>query len=207
MSSKMQALILLLVLTIFPFTIKASSNDGGIVIYWGQNLGDGTLSSTCETGNYKIVLLAFLHVFGDGRVPNWNFAGHCGASGAYSLSSPDDAKNVADYLHTNFLTSGQFGPLGSVTLDGIDFDIEGGSNLYWDDLARHLDNQRKQERYFYLSAAPQCFMPDHYLDKAIKTGLFDYILVQFYNNPPCQYNTVTGDATLLLQSCGMLGHH
>jgi chitinase len=170
----MQALILLLVLTIFPFTIKASSNDGGIAIYWGQNLGDGTLSSTCDTGNYKIVLLAFLHVFGDGRVPNWNFAGHCGdwspctklepeikhcqqkgvkvflslggASGAYSLSSPDDAKNVADYLHTNFLTSGQFGPLGSVTLDGIDFDIEGGSNLYWDDLARHLDNQRKQDR-------------------------------------------------------------
>ncbi|MCH80086.1 acidic endochitinase-like [Trifolium medium] len=43
-------------------------------------------------------------------------------------------------------------------------------------------------------------MPDHYLDKAIKTGLFDYVLVQFYNNPPCQYNLANGDATLLLQS-------
>ena len=167
-----QALLLLLVLTIFPFTIKASLS-GGIAIYWGQNLGDGTLTSTCDTGNYKIVLLAFLNVFGGGRVPSWNFAGHCGdwspctklepeikhcqqkgvkvllslggASGSYSLSSPDDAKNVADYLYTNFL-SGQFGPLGSVTLDGIDFDIEGGSNLYWDDLARDLDNLRQQNR-------------------------------------------------------------
>ncbi|WJX28410.1 chitinase [Trifolium repens] len=43
-------------------------------------------------------------------------------------------------------------------------------------------------------------MPDLYLDKAIKTGFFDYVLVQFYNNPPCQYNTATGDATLLLKS-------
>jgi chitinase len=143
----------LVVLTISSFTIKASSSDGGIAIYWGQNLGDGTLTSTCDTANFEIVLLAFLNVFGDGRTPNWNFAGHCGdwspctklepeikhcqqngvkvflsiggASGAYSLSSPDDAKNVAD-LHTNFL-SGQFGPLGSVPLDGIDFDIEEGS--------------------------------------------------------------------------------
>ncbi|CAI8589788.1 unnamed protein product [Vicia faba] len=43
-------------------------------------------------------------------------------------------------------------------------------------------------------------MPDYYLDKAIKTGLFDYVFVQFYNNPPCQYNIATSDATLLLQS-------
>jgi len=51
-----------------------------------------------------------------------------------------------------------------------------------------------------LASAPQCFMPDHYLDKAIKTGLFDYVLVQFYNNPPCQYDGINSDATLLLQS-------
>jgi chitinase len=43
-------------------------------------------------------------------------------------------------------------------------------------------------------------MPDKYLDKAIKTGLFDYVLVQFYNNPPCQFDGTNSDATLLLQS-------
>ncbi|XP_058727759.1 acidic endochitinase-like [Vicia villosa] len=229
MSSKIQTLFLLLVLTISSsFTVKASSSDdAGIAIYWGQNNGDGTLSSTCDTGNFEIVILAFLNVFGEGRPPSWNFAGHCGdwspctklepeikhcqqkgikvflsiggAAGTYSLGSPNDAKDVSDYLYTNFL-SGQFGPLGSVTLDGIDFDIEGGTNLYWDDLAINLDNLRQQNRYFYLAAAPQCVIPDRYLDKAIKTGLFDYIFVQFYNNPPCQYDIINSDATKLLKS-------
>ncbi|RHN73593.1 putative chitinase [Medicago truncatula] len=173
MSSKMQTLILLLILTIFSITIKASSSDGNIAIYWGQNLEDGNLTSTCDTGNFKIVLLAFLNVFGGGRVPSWNFAGHCGDwspctklepeikhcqqkgvkvflslggdSRNYSLSSPDDAKNVADYLNAKFL-SGQSGPLGSVTLDGIDFAIIYGSNLYWDDLVKHLHNIRHRNR-------------------------------------------------------------
>nr|AFK43450.1 unknown [Medicago truncatula] len=223
MDTKKQALLLLLVLTIFPFTIKASSS-GGIAIYWGQNVTEGTLTSTCDTDNYDIVLLTFLEFFGGGRVPSLNFAGHCdglncrklepeikhcqekgfkvllslAALGA--LNSSEEAKNLSDYLYTNFL-SGQFGPLGSVTLDGIDFDIEGAAtNLYWDDLARELDNLRQQNSYFYLSAAPQCPMPDYYLDKAIKTGLFGYILVQFYHNTPCQYDQINSDATDLLKS-------
>ncbi|KAI4348028.1 hypothetical protein L6164_008791 [Bauhinia variegata] len=111
-----------------------------------------------------------------------------GAIGDYSLCSAQDAQNVADYLYQNFL-SGQFGPLGSVTLDGIDFDIEGGgSNLYYDDLARALNAYSTAERKIYLGAAPQCPIPDYYLDIAIRTGLFDYIFFQFYNNPPCQYS-------------------
>ena len=51
-----------------------------------------------------------------------------------------------------------------------------------------------------MAATPQCCMPDKYLDKAIKTDLFDYVLVQFYNNPPCQYDPINSNATLLLQS-------
>ncbi|KAJ1385400.1 Glycoside hydrolase family 18, catalytic domain [Sesbania bispinosa] len=149
--------------------------------------------------------------------PQWNFSGHCGgwnpctklqpeiehcqqngvkvflslggASGSYSLCSDQDGIDVANYLYKHFLT-GQSGPLGNVTLDGIDFDIEGpgGSNSYWDDLAKELDALRHTNNYFYLSAAPQCPIPDHYLDNVIKTGVFDYIFVQFYNNPPCQYS-------------------
>lgn len=47
--------------------------------------------------------------------------------GSYSLSSPDDATEVANYLWNNFL-GGQSSnrPLGSAVLDGIDFDIESG---------------------------------------------------------------------------------
>nr|QIJ55476.1 hevamine-A-like protein [Cajanus platycarpus] len=104
----------------------------------------------------------------------------------YSISSVEDAKIVANYLYTNFL-SGQFGPLGSVTLDGIDFDIEVTED-HWDDLARELDTLRRTKGpYFHLSAAPQCPIPVYFLGKAIATGLFDYLLVQFYNNPDCSY--------------------
>ncbi|MED6144922.1 hypothetical protein PIB30_020044 [Stylosanthes scabra] len=223
-SSTHQSLAILL---FFLLTLSSAHAKGGIAVYWGQNNGDGTLTATCDTGNYEIVLLAFLYTFGCGRTPDWNFAGHCGpwspcdklepeikhcqqkgvkvflslggAVGPYSLCSPEDARNVSDYLYNNFL-SGQRGPLGSVSLDGIDFDIEGGTNLYWDNLARELDTRRQRGRYFYLSAAPQCFFTDYYLDTAIRTWLFDYIFVQFYNNPPCQYNINTGDTSQLIAS-------
>nr|GMD61930.1 acidic endochitinase-like [Ipomoea batatas] len=121
-----------------------------------------------------------------------------GGSGGYSLSSADDAEKLAKYLWNNFL-GGQSAsrPLGDESLDGIDFDIEAG-NLYYDELARDLRKLGEEAgQKVYLSAAPQCPFPDYYLDKAIKTGLFDYVWVQFYNNPPCQYN---GDATNLLNS-------
>ncbi|KAL3570487.1 hypothetical protein D5086_027736 [Populus alba] len=49
----------------------------------------------------------------------------------------------------------------------------------------------------YLAAAPQCIFPDASLDTAIQTGLFDYVWVQFYNNPSCQY---VNDATGLLNA-------
>ncbi|KAI8530480.1 hypothetical protein RHMOL_Rhmol11G0062200 [Rhododendron molle] len=39
----------------------------------------------------------------------------------------------------------------------------------------------------YLTAAPQCPFPDAWIGGALQTGLFDYVWVQFYNNPPCQY--------------------
>ncbi|KAK0581036.1 hypothetical protein LWI29_009114 [Acer saccharum] len=62
-----------------------------------------------------------------------------GASGSYSLTSTAHAKQVATYLWNNFL-GGQSSsrPLGAAVLDGIDFDIEGGTDQHWNDLARFL---------------------------------------------------------------------
>lgn len=40
-----------------------------------------------------------------------------------------------------------------------------------------------------MTAAPQCPYPDAWVGGALDTGLFDYVWVQFFNNPPCQYST------------------
>lgn len=193
------------------------TSAGVISVYWGQNGNEGSLADACSSGNYGIVNIAFLSTFGNGQTPQINLAGHCdptnngcaglsneiktcqgqgikvllsigGASGSYSLSSADDARQVAQSLWDNFL-GGQSSsrPLGDAVLDGIDFDIEGGSSQYWDELARALSNFSQQKKV-YLAAAPQCPYPDAWLGGALGTGLFDYVWVQFYNNPPCQYS-------------------
>ena len=113
-----------------------------------------------------------------------------GGAGSYYLTSSEDARQVATYLWNNFL-GGQSSsrPLGDAALDGIDFDIEGGSNQHSDDLARYLSGYSNKGKKVYLTSAPQCPFPDAWVGGALKTGLFDYVWVQFYNNPPCQYIT------------------
>ncbi|XP_054823155.1 acidic endochitinase-like [Prosopis cineraria] len=94
---------------------------------------------------------------------------------------------AAEYLRDNFL-SGHFGPLGSVALDGIDIiSVAEGRNIHWDELVKAI-NDVSQEKKVLISAAPQCVYPDYFLDKVIKTGLVDYLWVQFYHNSPCEYS-------------------
>ncbi|KAL6291600.1 hypothetical protein ACE6H2_009110 [Prunus campanulata] len=110
--SKTQASALSLSLLIIISLCK-SSQAGGIAIYWGQNGNEGTLADTCNTGNYQFVNIAFLSTFGNGQTPVLNLAGHSqnikvllsigGGAGSYSLTSADDATQVADYLWNNFL--------------------------------------------------------------------------------------------------------
>ncbi|XP_054787279.1 hevamine-A-like [Prosopis cineraria] len=228
MASKTQALVLLL-FPFLVLSHSSSSLSCPIVTYWGQNGGEGELDTACDTGNYEIINIAFMNTFGSGRTPNIDLSGHCdwstgvanctgyysqiaycqsksvkiflslgGASGQYGFSSADDAKEFADHLWTYYLSGQSSGLLGLVALDGIDFDIEGGTNLYWDVLLQELYTYSQQKK-IYLSAAPQCPIPDYYLNTAISTGLFDYIWVQFYNNPPCEY-TDDGDTQKLINS-------
>lgn len=124
-----------------------------------------------------------------------------GGAGAYSLDSSQDARQVATYLWNNFLGGkSDKRPLGDAVLDGIDFDIEQGNGEHWDDLARFLSgySKRRDNNKVYLTAAPQCPFPDQWVGGALNTGLFDYVWVQFYNNPPCQYTS--GNLTNLEKS-------
>ncbi|KAL0542458.1 hypothetical protein IC582_022571 [Cucumis melo] len=224
----MAAQKIITILSIISFLLASifrSSDAAGIAIYWGQNGNEGSLASTCATGNYQIVNIAFLSSFGSGRTPVLNLAGHCnpnnnngctflssqikscqsrgikvllsigGGAGSYSLSSANDARQVANHIWNNYL-GGQSNsrPLGNAVLNGVDFDIEAGSGQFWDVLARELKNKGGVT----LSAAPQCPIPDAHLDAAIKTGLFDFVWVQFYNNPPCMY--ANGNVNNLLNS-------
>ncbi|KAM7273739.1 hypothetical protein ACFE04_028403 [Oxalis oulophora] len=205
-----------------------TSNGAGISIYWGQNGAEGTLAETCDTGKYQYVNIAFLYKFGSGRTPEVNLAGHCnavldrckvvsdgirscqnrgvkvmlsigGGIGEYGLSSAADAKNVADYLWNNFLGGSSANrPLGDAVLDGIDFDVELGAPDYYPDLARTLSGFSSRGKKVYLTAAPQCPFPDRMLGSSLNTGLFDYVWVQFYNNPQCQY--ASGNTQKLINS-------
>ncbi|XP_027109615.1 acidic endochitinase-like [Coffea arabica] len=203
---------------LFLLAFAVGSNAGEIAIYWGQNGNEGTLADTCASGNYDFVNLAFLCTFGNGQTPQLNLAGHCdpsvngctglssdvkscqakgvkvilsigGGAGSYYLASAEDARQVATYLWNNYL-GGQSSsrPLGDAVLDGVDFDIEGGTNQYWDVLAKYLSAYSNRGKKVYLTAAPQCPYPDAWVGGALQTGLFDYVWVQFYNNPPCQYS-------------------
>ncbi|KAL2550563.1 Acidic endochitinase [Forsythia ovata] len=192
---------------------------GGIAIYWGQNGNEGTLAEACATGKFSYVNIAFLNKFGNGQTPEINLAGHCnpasntcravsngihacqkkgikvmlsigGGIGNYSIASAEDAKNVSVYLWNNFLGGNSSSrPLGDAILDGIDLDIEHGSTQYWDVLVRNLKSYSKRSRKVYITGAPQCPFPDRFLGAALNTTLFDYVWVQFYNNPPCQYSS------------------
>ncbi|CAO1944332.1 unnamed protein product [Urochloa humidicola] len=114
-----------------------------------------------------------------------------GGAGSYGLSSPADARIVGAYLWNSYLGgTSSSRPLGDAVLDGIDFDIELGSAKFWDDLAKNLKDMGKNAGTdVLLSAAPQCPFPDQWDGSAINTGLFDFIWVQFYNNPPCQFSS------------------
>ena len=198
----------------------ATCHAGSIAVYWGQNDGEVSLAKTCASGNYKFVVVAFLPKFGKGQKPELNLAGHCdpssggckilskdihscqcrgvkvllslgGADGSYGLSSRGDARQVAMYLWNTFLggTRSSSRPLGDAVLDGIDFDIEKGGSKFWGDLARDL---KSLDKSVLLSAAPQCPFPDQWDDGAIRTGVFDFVWVQFYNNPECQISAGRG---------------
>ncbi|KAK5109341.1 hypothetical protein LTR62_007110 [Meristemomyces frigidus] len=87
-------------------------------------------------------------------------------------------------------------PFGTdVKIDGFDIDNENHSTDYYDTFATALRAQfaKDKSKKYYLSAAPQCPIPD----ASIPIGLMaqaDFVWVQFYNNPSCNLNS-TGFAS------------
>ncbi|EMD41620.1 glycoside hydrolase family 18 protein [Gelatoporia subvermispora B] len=108
-----------------------------------------------------------------------------GAGGGVGFQSDTQAQQLADTVWNLFLGgSSSTRPFGSAVLDGVDLDIEGGSNAgyaaFVTQLRTHFSGASKK---YYVSGAPQCVYPDAYLGSALNTVSFDMVYVQFYNNP------------------------
>ncbi|PQQ06162.1 acidic endochitinase [Prunus yedoensis var. nudiflora] len=103
-------------LTVFLLILPvlfSKSNAGVIVVYWGQNGGEGSLTKHVTPVDIN--------------------------AGNYGLSYEANANSVADYLSNNFLGGkSKSRPLGTAVLNGIDFDIEKGGPHY-DTLARSVN--------------------------------------------------------------------
>ena len=212
MAASLRPLFLAIIPLLMISSLIRSSEGEGVGFYWGQSLHDENLAEMCNNSMYRYAVLASLNLGGNRPVlsiddkcnPSYPagcaYLGHmidfCKGQGIkvfLSLGgrpdlSPDDAQKVADDIWNNFLNnSAGHGPLNA-TVDGIDFRIQSGSNQSLDVLARALRNYSTPERKVYLSAAPLCQIPDYYLDAAIKTGVFDYVWVQFFDDPSCEYS-------------------
>ncbi|KIJ60823.1 carbohydrate-binding module family 5 protein, partial [Hydnomerulius pinastri MD-312] len=107
-----------------------------------------------------------------------------GATGGVGFANDTEAAAYAEVIWDLFLGgSSTTRPFGSAVLDGIDMDIEGGSQTgyasFLTALRALMDGGSKQ---YYITAAPQCPFPDAYIGTTLDEVGFDAVYVQFYNN-------------------------
>ena len=82
-------------------------------------------------------------------------------------------------------------PFGSsIVVDGFDIDNENHNTAYYETFASALRQQFASDptKTYYLSAAPQCPLPDESIPLGAMTRT-DFVWVQFYNNPSCNLDS------------------
>ncbi len=93
-------------------------------------------------------------------------------------------------------------PFGTtVTVDGFDIDNESHNPDYYYTFATTLREMFASDpsKTYYLSAAPQCPMPDASIPQSVM-NLADFVWVQFYNNPQCNFNSTGFESSLVAWS-------
>lgn len=116
-----------------------------------------------------------------------------GAAGAYSLSSQDEAETIGQNLWEAYGNhQGGNGsvprPFGNTFVNGWDFDIESnsGNQFYPAMIAKLRGNfASDSSNQYFITGAPQCPIPEPNMNEIITKAQFDYLWVQFYNNPGC----------------------
>lgn len=117
-----------------------------------------------------------------------------GAIGNYGFASASSATAFATTFWNMFMggSGTQPRPFGTAVIDGLDLDIENNNNLYYATFVNSLRALMATDttRTYIIGAAPQCVYPDASLGPGAGTALtdaaFDFVAVQFYNNPGCQ---------------------
>ncbi|KAI9793597.1 MAG: hypothetical protein M1833_000742, partial [Piccolia ochrophora] len=118
----------------------------------------------------------------------------------YGITTDQKAYEFAEFLWQAFgpvkpdVPSSR--PFGDAVVDGFDFDIEHGLSIGYKAMADRFKQLYDLEagRKYYISAAPQCKIPDERLAEMISSAYLDYIYIQLYNTPECSARTYI-DAT------------
>ncbi|KAG7135564.1 endochitinase like protein [Verticillium longisporum] len=119
---------------------------------------------------------------------------------SYQLTGIQEADLLADQLWAMFgprnetlVAQGVPRPLDfkdqPVEVDGFDMDIEHPSednSVGYNRLATRLRSYFSMAtKQYFLTASPQCIVPDANMASMISAAAFDMILIQFYNTPHC----------------------
>ncbi|POR30998.1 Endochitinase 2 [Tolypocladium paradoxum] len=150
----------------------------------GQQCADlATAIDTCKSNGVKVILSLG------------------GAVGAYSLGSRQEAETIGQNLWDAYGKSAAGSvprPFGKTFVNGWDFDIEANSgNQYYQYLIAKLRSNFASDpaNTYYITGAPQCPIPEPNMNQIVTTSQFDYLFVQFYNNPGCSVDgTINYDA-------------
>ncbi|OTB01299.1 carbohydrate-binding module family 18 protein, partial [Hypoxylon sp. CI-4A] len=128
-----------------------------------------------------------------------------GATSTYQLTGATDGTNFANMLWglfgprtTTWVNAGKPRPFDyngvGFAVDGFDLDIEHAPTDGWagyNALATQLraNYGTASGQAFYLTASPQCVVPDANLKGVLQQGTFDMLFVQYYNTPQCAAST------------------
>ncbi|KAF9418771.1 Chitinase 1, partial [Podila epigama] len=107
-----------------------------------------------------------------------------GAAGQYAIDTPAAGAAFAEVVWDTFLGGSTANrPFGDAILDGVDLDLESGTNKGYPAFVDALRAKfATANRPYYITAAPQCPFPDHALQASLDASWFDLVSVQFYNN-------------------------
>ncbi|KAF7368297.1 Glycoside hydrolase family 18 protein [Mycena venus] len=162
---------------VIPIAFVDSFSGGIPDLNLGNTCDDNGVTGTCASMAAGIQACQEM-----GKIVTLSLGG--GGTTTARFATTTDATNFATTIWNSFLGgSGAHRPFGSVILDGVDLDIESGTNLGYAAFATQIRSLWSgASKPYYLSAAPQCPFPDAWVGNALDTVWFDSVYIQFYNN-------------------------